>query len=247
MIELAYALGRAGDKRGGEALVTALGATRRDVRAEAARRLALLERSTRDPRARKELPRRESAQPRRRRAAQLPCRAQGGRGARPGPQGSEVIRRRSGSRCDRTRGLAGRKDVVPRPAQAAGGCAVQRVRRRVRSPSQQDQAARALLVKQLEIPSLRVNAARSLRKLDPKLDPVPLLQPLLTALATAKDTGQVQVAEAILLLAGPIAWSPARIVSGYPPKNPRDQEVDDPLLRCGPSIPSRVLGSSAIV
>ena len=70
-----------------------------------------------------------------------------------------------------------------------------------------DASAHALLVKQLEVSSLRVTAARSLRVLDPRLDPVPLLPPLVANLASAKDTEQVQAAEAVLLLAGPVAWS----------------------------------------
>src|SRR5262249_14916659 len=41
-LELAYALARGGDKRGAEALNQALAAPRRDVKAEAARRLVLL-------------------------------------------------------------------------------------------------------------------------------------------------------------------------------------------------------------
>src|SRR4051794_7275291 len=41
-LEIAYALARGGDKRGSDALVAALAAPRRDVRLEAARRLALL-------------------------------------------------------------------------------------------------------------------------------------------------------------------------------------------------------------
>ncbi len=67
--------------------------------------------------------------------------------------------------------------------------------------------ARPVLVKQLEIPSLRVGAARALRELDPGLDPGPLLVPLIAAVDRGKDTEQVQAAEAILLLAGDPAWS----------------------------------------
>ena len=203
-IELAYALGRAGDKRGTEALVTALGATRRDVRAEAARRLALLG----DPRA---IPVLASyldvSQLSLGAAEQLAYLAE----PRAVAELDRVLKDPKSSADDQARaaialGLAGRKDVTPAlhklledarfNAFAAGALA-----------GQQDQAARELLVKQLEIPSLRVNAARSLRKLDPKLDPTPLLPPLLRALDTEKDTGQVQVAEAILLLAGPLSWS----------------------------------------
>jgi HEAT repeat protein len=70
-----------------------------------------------------------------------------------------------------------------------------------------DPAAHAVLVGQLDIPSLRVNAARALRELDPSLDPSPLLGPLVSALDRGKDTEQVQAAEAILLLTGDADWA----------------------------------------
>jgi HEAT repeat protein len=70
-----------------------------------------------------------------------------------------------------------------------------------------DPAARPVLEKLLAVPSLRVQAARALRRLDADLDPKPLLPGLLDALGSAKDTEQAQAAEAILLLAGPAAWS----------------------------------------
>ena len=70
-----------------------------------------------------------------------------------------------------------------------------------------DEAARPVLVKQLEIPSLRVQAARALRKLAPEAPVNELLPPLLGALDSNKDTEQVQIAEAILLLTGPATWS----------------------------------------
>jgi len=50
-------------------------------------------------------------------------------------------------------------------------------------------------------------AARALRRLDPELDPAPLLPPLVAALASSKDTEQVGAAEAILLLTGKLAWA----------------------------------------
>jgi len=70
-----------------------------------------------------------------------------------------------------------------------------------------DEAARPVLIKQLEIPSLRVQAARALRKLAPEAPVNDLLPPLLGALESNKDTEQVQIAEAILLLTGPPTWS----------------------------------------
>ncbi|MDB4958908.1 MAG: lyase domain protein repeat-containing protein [Myxococcales bacterium] len=203
-IELAYALARAGDKRGSDGLVGFLGAARRDVRAEAARRLALLG----DPRAVPVLVEYlDVSQLRLGAAEQLAYLAE----PRAIAELDKVLKDPKSSQDDQARaaialGLAGRKDVAPAlhklledarfNAFAAGALAVLH-----------DRSAHPLLVKQLEIPSLRVNAARSLRKLDADLDASALLRPLVAALATEKDTGQVQVAEAILLLAGPIAWS----------------------------------------
>jgi hypothetical protein len=71
-----------------------------------------------------------------------------------------------------------------------------------------DAAARPVLVEQLAVPSLRVGAARALRILDPAIDGA-LLPPLAAALASAKDTERAQVAETLLLLAGPPAWARA--------------------------------------
>jgi hypothetical protein len=70
-----------------------------------------------------------------------------------------------------------------------------------------DEAARPVLVKQLTIPSLRVQAAGALRRLAPDANVSALLPPLVAALDGNKDTEQVQIAESILLLAGPAAWS----------------------------------------
>jgi hypothetical protein len=68
-------------------------------------------------------------------------------------------------------------------------------------------AGRPVLAKQLDVPSLRVGAALALRRLEPELDPAPLLAPLTAALASDKDVARVTAAEAILILAGPVAWS----------------------------------------
>lgn len=74
-----------------------------------------------------------------------------------------------------------------------------------------DAAARPVLEKQLGVSALRVGAARALRLLDPDLPTSPnaaaLLAPLVAELASEKDVEQVVAAEALLLLAGPAAWS----------------------------------------
>jgi hypothetical protein len=71
----------------------------------------------------------------------------------------------------------------------------------------EDAAARPVLEQQLESPALRVRAARALRRLDPALDPKPVLARLVEVLKIGRDIDQVQAAEAILLLAGPASWS----------------------------------------
>jgi hypothetical protein len=71
-----------------------------------------------------------------------------------------------------------------------------------------DEAARPVLVKQLGIAALRVQAARWLRRLDPAgHSETGQLEPLVDELDNKRDTEQVQIAEAILLLAGPASWS----------------------------------------
>ena len=66
-----------------------------------------------------------------------------------------------------------------------------------------DPAARPVLVEQLGSPQLRVDGALALRRLEPDLDARPLLEPLVAALDMDKDLEQIHVAETILLLAGP--------------------------------------------
>ncbi|HUQ08495.1 MAG TPA: hypothetical protein VM261_38655 [Kofleriaceae bacterium] len=68
-----------------------------------------------------------------------------------------------------------------------------------------DDFARDALVDGLGVPSLRVDAARALRRLSPNLDATPLVAPLLDALATERDNSQVSAAEAVLVLTGPAA------------------------------------------
>jgi HEAT repeat protein len=203
-LELAYALARGGDTRGSDMLVAALAIPRRDVRAEAARRLAMLG----DKRALAPLGDFfDIAQFKLSSAEQLALLAD--------PRALDLLDRlakdATASNDDRARaaialGLAGRSDVAAslralltddrENSFAAGALA-----------NLHDDAARPVLIKQLAVPSLRVGAARALRRLDPKLDAAPLLGPLVVAMSSGKDTDQVQAAEAILLLAGPVTWS----------------------------------------
>lgn len=208
-LDLAYALARAGDKRGRTALVAGLGSARRDIKAAAGRSLALLG----DERAAQGLaPYLGVTQLRLGAAEALAYLADPKAMAvldqlRGGPAANDA----KTSPDDRARatialGFAGRTDVIPDLHKllddprfnAFAAHALAKLR---------DPAAKPLLVEQLAIPSLRVDAARSLRVLEPTLDAAPHLSLLLGALGSLKDTEQVQVAEAILLLAGEASWS----------------------------------------
>lgn len=215
-LDVAYALARAGDKRGRDALYAGLGSGRRDIKAAAGRSLALLG----DARAAQGLaPYLGVTQLRLGAAEALAYLAD--------PKALEVLdqlRRRPASaggagdanqaktspddhaRATIALGLAGRTDVIPDLHQlltdprfnAFAAHALAKLK---------DPAAKPILVEHLAIPSLRVDAARSLRVLEPTFDATPHLADLLAALGSLKDTEQVQVAEAILLLAGESSWS----------------------------------------
>lgn len=203
-LELAYALARSGDERGTKVLVAGIGSGRRDIKAQAGRLLALLG----DDRAVRALsPYLGVTQLRLGAAEQLAYLAE--------PRALEVLVQvradAQSSPDDRARatialGFAGRSDVTPDLHQlltdarfnAFAASALARLG---------DAAARPVLIEQLAIPSLRVEAARSLRRLEPGFDPAPQLPALLAALGSLKDTEQVQAAEAVLLLAGDAAWS----------------------------------------
>ncbi len=203
-LDILYAMGRGSDKRGSEGLIASLVAPRRDVRAEAGRRLALLGDNHAIDTLAQYL---DVSQLRVGAAEQLaylaePRAVKALDQVRMDPKATPDEQ----ARASIALGIAGRTDVAPAlrtllddarfNAFAAASLA-----------SLHDAAARPVLVKQLEVPSLRVAAARSLRRLEPALDPMPLLPPLLAALGSAKDTEQVQAAEAVLLLGGPPAWS----------------------------------------
>jgi HEAT repeat protein/YHS domain-containing protein len=203
-VDIAYALARGGDKRGIDALTAALGGTKRDPRLEAGRRFAWLG----DKRAVGVLASYlEVSQLRLGIAEQLAYLAE--------PRALKVLDTvladptsvpDEKARAMVALGHAGRADVAPalrdlltddrQNAFAAQALA-----------NLHDEAARKVLVAQLAIPSLRVQSARALRRLAPEADVSQLLPPLVAALASNKDTEQVQIAEAILLLAGPAAWS----------------------------------------
>jgi HEAT repeat protein len=203
-VELAYALARGGDNRGFDALVAAASPQKRDVKHEAGRRLALLG----DVRAVRVLESslafaqfrlgvaEQLAFLKHARALQVLDATRADPKALPDEKARATI----------ALGWAGRADVIPdlrelladdrNNAFAAHALA-----------NLHDEAARPVLEKQLGIPSLRIHAARALRLLAPDADVAPLLPPLVAALDSNKDTEQAQIAETILLLVGPAAWS----------------------------------------
>lgn len=203
-LDLAYSLARAGDPRGGAALAAALYAPRGEARDEAARLLALLG----DPRAAPHLVDVLAVPQRRLGAAEhLAHLAE--------PHALKVLAQLRGdarsTADDKARaaialGIAGHADVAPALRDMLGDPHFNAFAAAALAELK-DRAARDVLERQLDSPSLRVRSARALRRLEPDLDPRPVLPRLLAVLGSGRDTDQIQAAEAILLLAGPVAWS----------------------------------------
>lgn len=203
-LDMAYALARSGDKRGTDALAAALNGPKRDPKLEAGRRFALLG----DKRAVAVLSSYlQVDQLKLGTAEQLAYLAD--------PAALKVLDAvladpkalpDDKARATIALGHAGRKDVAEAlhallADDRQNSFAAQAL------ANLHDEAARHVLVSQLSIPSLRVKSARALRRLAPDADVSELLPPLVAALDSNKDTEQVQIAEAVLLLAGPAAWS----------------------------------------
>lgn len=203
-LDMAYALARAGDHRGADTMMAAVNSGKRDPRLEAGRRLALLG----DKRAVNVLENYlEVSQLKLGVAEQLAFVAE--------PRALKVLDEVRAdpkatpdekARATIALGHAGRTDIMPALRELLADDR-NNAFAAVALAGLHDEAARPVLVKQLTIPSLRVQAARALRRLAPATDTRELLPPLLAALDSNKDTEQVQIAEAILLLAGPPAWS----------------------------------------
>ncbi len=203
-LDLAYALARAGDKKGLETLAAGLTSARRDVRAQAGRQLAMLGDKRAAPVLGSYL---DVSQLRLGAAEQLafladPAAIKALDQVRADPRATADEK----ARATIALAIAGRSDVIPElktllgdgrfNAFAASALALLH-----------DASGRPVLVEQLAVPSLRVDAARALRRLEPALEPAPYLPGLISALTSHKDTEQVQVAEAILLIAGDAGWS----------------------------------------
>jgi hypothetical protein len=203
-LDLAYALARGGDRRGAVVLGAALGAPRGEARDEAARLLALLG----DHRAVPHLLDLLAVEQRRLGAAEhLAHLAE--------PHALKVLDqlrsdpRRSAD--DKARavvalGVAGRSDVADELRGMLGDPHFNAFAAAALA-GQGDRAARSVLEHQLASPPLRVLAARALRRLEPAIDPRPLLPPLLDVVRAGRDIDRIPAAEAVLLLAGPAAWS----------------------------------------
>jgi len=203
-LDLAYALARAQDKRGVDALMASAKGAKRDPKLEAGRRLALLG----DKRAVDVLANYlDVSQLRLGIAEQLAFLAE--------PRALKVLDEvrldpkavpDEKARATIALGHAARADILPNLRELLADDR-NNAFAAVALAGLKDESARPVLVKQLTIPSLRVQAARALRRLAPEADVSSLLPPLLSLLESNKDTEQVQIAEAILLLAGPPAWS----------------------------------------
>lgn len=203
-LDLAYALARAGDKKGIDTLVAGLSSARRDARIQAGRQLALIGDKRAAPVLASYL---EVSQLRLGAAEQLAYLADPA-----AIKALEQVRADAKSSPDEKAratialGIAGKSDVIP-DLQALLGDARFNAFAASALAQLKDASGKPVLVEQLAVPSLRVEAARALRRLDPALDPAPYLPQLLAALESHKDTEQVQVAEAIMMVAGDAGWS----------------------------------------
>jgi HEAT repeat protein len=206
-IDVAYALGRAGEARGTEFLAGKLRVTSRDDRLGAARRLAQLG----DKRAVPVLVTFLGLAQHQLGAAEALARLSE-------PRALEVLERThadaKATADDRAAaavalGLAGKREVAPelralltdRGFNAFAAEALAELG---------DEAARPVLEGQLEVSQLRVRAARSLRRLAPDREVGSYLVRLVAMLddpAKQRDIDQLQTAEAILLLAGNASWA----------------------------------------
>lgn len=203
-LDLGYWLARGGDQRGRAALVAGLGSGRRDVKLQAGRLLAQLG----DARAAGTLAAYLDVQQTRLGTAEYLAALEDERAIK----ALDAVRADAKTSADdRARatialGIAGRRDVIPDLQVLLQDSNFKKFAASALAQLGEP-TARAVLAEELSFPSLRVEAARSLRVLEPGLDPAPFLPELMSALESNKDTEQVQVAEAILLLAGDAAWS----------------------------------------
>ncbi len=203
-LDIYYALARGADRRGTDGLVASLVSSSRDDKLDAARRLAMLG----DKRAAAALAPYLDVAGQRLGAAESLAYLGDARAI----QTLEQIRAdAAASAADKAEaavalGIAGKPDVAP-ALRALLGDPHFNAFAATALAELHDQAAKPVLIKQLDVPALRVEAARGLRRLDPSYDATALLPKLVADAKAATGAEQVQAAEAVLVLAGPPAWS----------------------------------------
>ena len=203
-LDIYYALARGADRRGTDGLVASLVSSSRDDKLDAARRLAMLG----DKRAATALaPYLEIPQQRLGVAESLAYLAD----ARAIQTLEQIRADGSASTADKAEaavalGIAGKSDVAPALRALLGDVHFNAFAAAALAELH-DAAAKPVLLRQLDVPALRVGAARALRRLEPDLDVAPLLDRLVESAKAAKGVERIQAAETVLILAGPPAWS----------------------------------------
>ncbi|HEY1814560.1 MAG TPA: hypothetical protein VGG74_19545 [Kofleriaceae bacterium] len=203
-LEIYYALARGDDRRGTDGLVAGLASSSRDDRVDAAGRLAMLG----DKRAAATLAPYLDVPNLRLGAARSLAYLADPRAV----QTLEAIRKDPAASADDKSqaavalGIAGKPEVAP-ALRGLLGDAHFNAFAAVALAELHDKAAEPVLVRQLDVPALRVGAARGLRRVEPSFDVRPLLDHLVAAARAATGAERIQAAEAVLILAGPTAWS----------------------------------------
>lgn len=206
-IDLAYALARAGDKRGIDVLVGLLVGPGRDDRLTAAQKLVYIG----NDRAKEMLAGFLGVAQNRQSAAEELARVRDPRAIRVLEEIRNDPKTNTDNKATATIALvvAGNKELVGEVRALLTNKGIN-IKAAEALADLQDEAARPTLVAQLVSTGLRVRAARALRRLAPDYDMGPYLATLIATLddpAQSKDTEQIAIAEAILLLAGPARWA----------------------------------------
>ncbi|HEY3807099.1 MAG TPA: hypothetical protein VGL61_31070 [Kofleriaceae bacterium] len=203
-LEIYYALARGDDRRGTDGLLAGLASSSRDDRVDAAGRLAMLG----DKRAAAALAPYLDVPPLRLGAARSLAYLADPRAV----QTLEAIRKDPAASADDKSqaavalGIAGKTEVAPALRELLGDAHFNAFAA-VALADLHDKAAEPVLVRQLDVPALRVGAARGLRRVEPSFDVRPLLDHLVATARAATGVERIQAAEAVLILAGPPAWS----------------------------------------
>jgi hypothetical protein len=203
-LEIYYALARGADRRGTDGLVASLQSSSHDDRLDAAGWLAMLG----DKRAAAALAPYLDVPNQRLGAARSLAYLADPRAV----QTLEAIQKDPGaSAADKAQaavalGIAGKADVAPALRDLLGDAHFNAFAA-VALAELHDKAAEPVLVRQLDVPALQVGAARGLRRLSPDFDARPLLDHLVASARAATGAERIQAAEAVLILAGPPAWS----------------------------------------